>query len=104
MNVLESGKTYFEEHGEELLAAAGLSKVQFAQAMGIKAQNVGKMIATKNALSLAKVAEVLDIPLQVLVYGPEQNVVDVRGCVYVNGAPYLVSKKRDIEELLEILA
>lgn len=46
----------------------------------------------------------LDIPLQVLVYGPEQKVVDVRGCVYVNGAPHLVSKKRDIEELLEILA
>ena len=52
MKGLEIEKTYFEQHGDELLAAAGLSKVQFAQAMGIKAQNVGKMIATKNVLSL----------------------------------------------------
>ena len=56
MKGLEIEKTYFEQHGDELLAAAGLSKVQFAQAVGIKAQNVGKMIATKNVLSLMKVA------------------------------------------------
>ena len=103
MSVLEIEKTYFEQHGDEMLAIAGLSKVQFAQAMGIKAQNVGKMIATKNALSLAKVAEILNVPLQVLVYGPERKELDVHGCIFVNGAAHLVSKKEDIEELLSSL-
>ena len=54
MSVLDSTKTYFEEHGEEMLAAANMSKAQFAKAMGVLPQNINKLIATKNILILTK--------------------------------------------------
>ena len=101
MEVFE--KTYFEVHGEELLMAAGLNKVQFAEKVGIAPQNVKKLFATKNITSLAKVSEVLNIPLQVLIYGQEQTSTDVHGCIYIGGKPHLISKKEDIEELLKSL-
>ena len=101
MEVLE--KTYLEEHGEQMLVEAGMSKVQLAQAMGIKAQNVKKLFTTKNITTLAKVAEVLNVSLQVLIYGQEQTSTDVHGCIYVGGKPHLISKKEDIEELLKSL-
>lgn len=101
MSVLE--KTYLEEHGDDLLVAAGLSKVQFAEKVGIVPQNVKKLFATKNITTLAKVADVLNVPLQVLIYGQEQTVLDVHGCIFVNGTAHLIAKKEDIEELLSSL-
>ena len=96
-------KTYLEGHGEELLAVAGLNKAQFAAKMGIIPQNVKKLFATKNIVSLIKASEVLNIPLQVLLYGKEQPTTDIHGCIYIDGTPHLISKKEDIEELLESL-
>lgn len=101
MSVLE--KTYLEEYGEDMLAAAGLSKVQFAEKVGIAPQNVKKLFATKNITTLAKVAEVLNVPLQILIYGQEQTTTDVHGCIYLDGKPHLIAKKEDIEELLKLL-
>lgn len=102
MEVLE--KTYLEEHGEQMLVEAGMSKVQFAEKVGIAAQNVKKLFATKNITTLAKVAEVLNISLQVLIYGhTEQSSTDIHGCIYINGKPNLIAKKEDIEELLQSL-
>lgn len=101
MSVLE--KTYLEEHGDDLLVAAGLSKVQFAEKVGIVPQNVKKLFATKNISTLAKVADILNVPLQILIYGQEQTTKDVHGCIFVNGTPNLISKKEDIEELLKLL-
>ena len=101
MSVLE--KTYLEEHGDEMLVAAGLSKVQFAEKVGIVPQNVKKLFATKNISTLAKVADILNVPLQILIYGQEHTTKDVHGCIFVNGTPNLISKKEDIEELLKLL-
>ena len=101
MEVFE--KTYFEVHGEELLTAAGLNKVQFAEKVGIAPQNVKKLFGTKNLATLIKVGEILNISLQVLVYGKEQTSTDVHGCIYVDGKPHLISRKEDIEELLKSL-
>lgn len=101
MSVLE--KTYLEEHGDDLLVAAGLSKVMFAEKVGIVPQNVKKLFATKNISTLAKVAEVLNVPLQILIYGQEQTPLDVHGCIFVNGKPHLIAQKEDIEELLKLL-
>ena len=102
MEVLE--KTYLEEHGDEMLVAAGLSKVQFAAKLGIAPQNVKKLFASKNISALAKVAEVLNVSLQYLIYGDmEQTSTDVHGCIYINGKPHLIAKKEDIEELLHSL-
>lgn len=102
MEVFES--TYFEKHGEELLAVAGLNKAQFAAKMGIIPQNVKKLFATKNIVSLIKASEVLNIPLQVLLYGKEQPTTDIHGCIYIDGTPHLIAKKEDIEELLQFLS
>lgn len=96
-------KTYFEENGNEMLARAGFTKSQFARAMGIMPQNVGKMITTKNVLSLAKVAEVLNVPLQVLVYGPSNDEVNIKGCIYINNGPILISSKEDMMSALELI-
>ena len=102
MSVLE--KTYLEEHGDELLAAAGLSKVQFATKLGIAPQNVKKLFASKNISALAKVAGVLSVSLQYLIYGNmEQTSTDVHGCIYINGKPHLIAKKEDIEKLMQLL-
>ena len=101
MSVLE--KTYLEEHGDDLLVAAGLNKVQFAEKVGIVPQNVKKLFATKNISTLAKVADVINVPLQVLIYGQEQTTLDVHGCIFVNGKPHLIAKKEDIGELLKLL-
>lgn len=102
MSVLE--KTYLEEHGDEMLVAAGLSKVQFATKLGIAPQNVKKLFASKNISALAKVADVLSVSLQYLIYGNmEQTSTDVHGCIYINGKPYLIAKKEDIEKLMQLL-
>ena len=102
MSVLE--KTYLEEHGDEMLVAAGLSKVQFAEKVGIVPQNVKKLFATKNISALAKVADVLSVSLQYLIYGNmEQTSTDVHGCIYINGKPHLIAKKEDIEKLMQLL-
>ena len=102
MEVLE--KTYLEEHGEQMLVEAGMSKVQLASKMGIAPQNIKKLFATKNITTLSKVAEVLNVSLQVLIYGhQEQASTDVHGCIYINGKPHLITKKEEIEELLHSL-
>ncbi|MBQ7787649.1 MAG: helix-turn-helix transcriptional regulator [Alistipes sp.] len=102
MSVLE--KTYLEEHGDEMLVAAGLSKVQFATKLGIAPQNVKKLFASKNISALAKVAGVLSVSLQYLIYGNmEQTSTDVHGCIYINGKPHLIAKKEDIEKLMQLL-
>ncbi len=103
MKELELVKTFFEQHSDELLTEAGLSKVQFAQAMGIKAQNVGKMIATKNVLSLIKIAKVLNVPFSFIVNGPQPSDIEIHGCIYVNGKPNLITSKMELEELLKSL-
>lgn len=102
MEVLE--KTYLEEHGEQMLVEAAMSKVQLASKMGIAPQNIKKLFATKNITTLSKVAEALNVSLQVLIYGhQEQTSTDVHGCIYINGKPHLITKKEDIEELLQSL-
>jgi transcriptional regulator with XRE-family HTH domain len=87
-----------------MLVAAGLSKVQFATKLGIAPQNVKKLFASKNISALAKVAGVLRVSLQYLIYGNmEQTSTDVHGCIYINGKPHLIAKKEDIEKLMQLL-
>ena len=64
MSGLDLEKTYFEEHAAEILAAANMNKAQFAKEMGVLPQNINKLIATKNALLLTKVATVLNTTIQ----------------------------------------
>ena len=103
MSVLDPTKTYFEEHGEEMLAAANMSKAQFAKAMGVLPQNINKLIATKNILILTKVSSVLNVPLRVLINGEEQQEekqTEIYGCIYINGKPHIINTREELETLL----
>ena len=104
MNGLDTEKTYFEEHAMEILAAANITKAQLAREMGILPQNINKLISTKNVVMLAKVSSVLNIPLQVLIYGEqEQNETapsDVYGCIYIDGKPYIFNNREELNKLI----
>ena len=103
MNGLELEKTYFEEHAMEMLTAANMTKAQFARAMDILPQNVSKLISTKNVVMLIKVSSVLNIPLQTLIYGEQEDTpqTDVHGCIYINNTPHIFSNREELDELLK---
>ncbi len=102
MNGLELEKTYFEEHAMEMLTAANMTKAQFARAMDILPQNVSKLISTKNVVMLIKVSSVLNIPLQTLIYGEQEDApqTDVHGCIYINNTPHIFNNREELDELL----
>ena len=58
---------YWEEKGVELLKQCGLTKSEFARRMGIQRQNVNVLFKTNNLEIIAHAAEVLDVPLVLLV-------------------------------------
>ena len=58
---------YFEEKGAELLDKVGMTKAEFARRMGIQRQNVNVLFRTNNLEIIARAAEVLDVPLALLV-------------------------------------
>ena len=58
---------YFEEKGAELLDKVGMTKAEFARRMGIQRQNVNVLFRTNNLEIIARAAEVLDVPLVLLV-------------------------------------
>ena len=105
MKVLDKEQTYFEVHNEEYLLKAKMNKAQFAHVMGVAPQNVNKLIATKNALTLSKVAEILEVPLNELLFGKrsEGERKRIEGCIFVDGAPYVIKSKDDMIRLLTAL-
>ena len=58
---------YFEEKGAEHLDKVGMTKAEFARRMGIQRQNVNVLFRTNNLEIIARAAEVLDVPLSLLV-------------------------------------
>lgn len=66
---------YFEEKGIELLGKLGMSKAEFARRMGIQRQNVNVLFKTNNLEIIARAADVLNVPLALLVgYVEEPNI------------------------------
>ena len=96
-------KTYFEEHAEDFLKEKNITKAQLAKEMGIVPQNIKKLFGTKNALTLSKIASYLDIPLQVLLFGKENQERDILGCIYVDRTAHLISSKKDLLDLVNEL-
>ena len=75
---------YFEEKGIELLGKLGVTKAEFARRMGILRQNVNALFKTNNLEIIARAAQVLDVPLALLVgYVEEQDIYDLPD-VYVD--------------------
>ena len=58
---------YFSEKGTELLEKIGMTKSEFARRMGIQRQNVNALFKTNNLEIMAKVSDVLHVPLSLLV-------------------------------------
>ena len=74
---------YFEEKGAALLEQRGLTKAEFARRMGIQRQNVNVLFKTNNLEIIARAAEVLDVPLALLVgyvEEPDINEMPVPEC------------------------
>ena len=67
---------YFEEKGPELLQQRGMSKAEFARRMGIQRQNVNVLFKTNNLEIIARVAEVLEVPLALLVGYVDESELD----------------------------
>lgn len=66
---------YFEEKGPELLERRGMTKAEFARKMGILRQNVNVLFKTNNLEIISRAAEVLAVPLALLVgYVDESDV------------------------------
>lgn len=71
-------RIYFEEKGIELLDRLGMTKSEFARRMGIQRQNVNALFKTKNLDIIARAAEVLDVPVVLLVsYVEEPEVYEL---------------------------
>ena len=69
---------YFEEKGLSLLSLRGISKAEFARRMGIQRQNVNVLFKTNNLEIIAKAADVLNVPLSLLIgYVEEQDVYEL---------------------------
>jgi transcriptional regulator with XRE-family HTH domain len=69
---------YFEEKGLALLEQRGISKSEFARRMGIQRQNVNVLFKTNNLETIARAADVLEVPLALLVsYVEEPDVFDL---------------------------
>ena len=94
-------KTYFEDHADDLLKERGISKAEFAKAMGVMPQNTNKLVGTKNICTLTSIANYLDIPLPVILFGNEEAEQDIHGCIYINSKPHLINSKEDIESILK---
>jgi len=69
---------YFEEKGIQLLGKLGVTKSEFARRMGIQRQNVNALFKTNNLEIIARAAEVLGVPLALLVgYVEEPEVYEL---------------------------
>lgn len=96
--------TYFEEYGEQMIIDSGMTKAQFCDKVGVSASNLPKLYKTKNAVTLNKVSEVLDVPLEVLIEGNRKDDYEkptIVGCVRVNGRAFMINDITDIEKLAQ---
>ena len=96
-------KTYLEDHADEILKERGISKAQFAKAMGVIPQNANKLVGTKNIITLTNIANYLNIPLEVLLFGDEEKEQDIHGCIFVDGRPVLVNSKAELLQLIDTI-
>lgn len=73
---------YFEEKGPELLTRIGLTKAEFARKMGIRRQNVNALFKSHNLEIIARAADVIGVPLAMLVSYVEEPVLYDPGSDY----------------------
>ena len=88
----------------EQVAKKGMSKAEFASRMGIARQNLDSLLDSKkkDINTIIKMSEVLEIPFLDFI-GMRPKETNIHGCIYINGEPFLVSSKEDVEKLLKEL-
>ena len=72
---------YFEEKGIELLGKLGVKKAEFARRMGIQRQNVNALFRTNNLEIIARAAEVLKVPLALMVGVRKRDKTKIQYCI-----------------------
>ena len=97
-------QTYLEIHAADLLKQAGLTKTELAVKLGVKPQNVNKLLATNNIHTLTKMAEIFGVSLQYLLYGPSAIDAELNGFIEYGSKIYRIKNKSDLESLLSELA
>ena len=88
---------------EELVKEKGISKVQFADMMHIKKQNVNVLLQTSNITKLQEIADVLQVKLTDLWLDDtlENNVLN--GYVEYKGIIYTVKTVEDLSNLTALV-
>ncbi len=97
--------TLTKERIKDLINQKGVSYAMFAQALGIKRQNLDAYLdAQKKDINLViKMADILGMTLYEFIGMPEPDAKDVYGCLYIKGRPVLVNSKEELLALVENL-
>lgn len=88
---------------EEILKERGISKVQFADLMGIKKQNVNVLLETNNIKKLKEIATVLGVDLTDLWIDESKKKNILNGFVEYNGDVYTIKSIEDMENLINLV-
>lgn len=88
---------------EEILKEKGISKVQFAEMMGIKKQNVNVLLETNNIKKLEEIATVLNVGLTDLWIDDSKKKDILNGFVEYNGNVYTIKTIEDMANLIALV-
>lgn len=90
---------------EEILKEKGISKVQFADLMGIKKQNVNVLLETNNIKKLEEIATVLGVDLTDLwIDTKTEEIISINGFIEFDNNVYTIKTADDFNRLVEIIS
>ena len=88
---------------EEILKEKGISKVQFADLMGIKKQNVNVLLETNNIKKLEEIATVLGVDLTDLwIDTKTEETISINGFIEFDNNVYTIKTAEYFNRLVEI--
>lgn len=86
----------------EILKEKGISKVMFADMMGIKKQNVNALLETNNIKKLEEIANVLDVKITDLWIDTETKLEStINGFIEYNNQIYTIKSIEDFNRLVD---
>lgn len=90
---------------EEILKEKGISKVHFAEMMGIKKQNVNVLLETNNIKKLEEIATVLGVDLTDLwIDTKTKETISINGFIEFDNNVYTIKTVVDFNRLVEIIS
>lgn len=88
---------------EKILKEKGISKVQFAQMMNIKKQNVNVLLQTNNIAKLEEIAKVLEVKLTDLWVDDTNETNVLNGYVEYNNTIYKIKTVENLTNLTALI-